>query len=102
VAEGKSRAAARHVRLAKKYERGKRFYMIPYSSWLAADGDDAGELVLYFTGHEITVKGRNLDTLIAGLEGQRVTFIQEFDAHLHEEPGDGEPCIESIEVAVSG
>lgn len=65
------------------------------------DGPYGTNFVLVYTFMMVLVRGRNLQTVIAALEGGMADFIQEFDADRWETPKDpAAPFIESIEVIV--
>jgi hypothetical protein len=53
----------------------KRSYVLPWSQFLSAEGDDV-EIRLAFTTHDILVRGGRLDSLLADLAAQRVARLQ--------------------------
>ena len=55
-----------------------------------------GEVILTFTTDAVIIRGRNLRPLYDELVRHNIDYIQEFDPYSHEEPGEGETCIESI------
>lgn len=65
------------------------------------DGPYGTNFVLVFTFMVVLVRGRNLQPVVAALEGGMADFIQEFDADRWKVPTDPKaPFIESIEVIV--
>jgi hypothetical protein len=53
----------------------KRCYVLPWSQFLSAEGD-GDEIRLAFTTHDVLVKGRGLDSLLADLAAQRIARLQ--------------------------
>ena len=53
----------------------KRSYVLPWSQFLSAEGD-GDEIRLAFTTHDVLVRGRSLDRLLADLASQRVARLQ--------------------------
>ena len=65
------------------------------------DGPYGTNFVLVFTFMVVLVRGRNLQPVVAALEGGMAEFIQEFDPDRWKAPADpNAPFIESIEVVV--
>ncbi len=54
----------------------KRSYVLPWSQFLSAEGDDV-EIRVAFTTHDVLVRGRGLDSLLADLAAQRVARLQQ-------------------------
>ena len=53
----------------------KRSYVLPWSQFLSAEGD-GDEIRLAFTTHDVLVRGRSLDPLLADLAAQSVARLQ--------------------------
>lgn len=66
-----------------------------YSYFAGMEFDASGVLVLYFTTHKVTVRGRNLRPVYEGLLDHSVGFLQEEDERYNDVP-EGETVITSI------
>jgi hypothetical protein len=54
----------------------KRTYVLPWSQFLYAEGDN-DEIRLTFSTHDVLVKGCNLDSLVAVLAANGIARLQE-------------------------
>jgi hypothetical protein len=69
---------------------------------LAYDGHFGTNFALFYDFMVVMVRGKNLQTLVAGLEMGTVDFIQEYHSELWDKPADDAAIIESIDIVVNG
>jgi hypothetical protein len=96
---GKDRVERLQIRRVKDPVRAPRYlqlYDITYDAHYGLN------FTLYFDHMMVMVRGKNLQGLVAALLTGTVDFIQEYHPDLWPQPGDGEPVIDIIHVAVKG
>jgi hypothetical protein len=73
--------------------------LLSYSELLQVDfdGENPAFIVLVFRHAMVTVRGRNLGELLAGLRTRLVAVIAQHDPQRHEPPARDAPVVESIE-----
>ena len=67
-----------------------------YSHLYSVHAEGKGRLLLTFTGHTVTIEGRNLHRLHDYLDAHRATKVRESDTHRSEFEGDGSEVVERI------
>jgi len=96
---GKDRVERLQIRRVLDPVRAPRYFQL-YD--IAFDGHYGLNFTLYFEHMMVMVRGKNLQGLVSALQLGTVDFIQEYHADLWPKPGDNDPVIESIHVAVPG
>ena len=96
---GKDRVERLRIRRVLDHVRSPRYLHLHDITY---DGYHGFNFVLYFEHLIVTVRGKNLQGLVAALENSTVDFIQEYHPEVWDKPADDAPIIESIEVIVRG
>ena len=74
-----------------------RCVALPYAYLTSINFDRTSGLKLKYTTHEVTITGRNLDSIYSGLRYHRVEFLKEGNERYDERP-EAEPFIVRMEV----
>lgn len=76
-----------------------RYLHLAFSHYLT--GDDGEELVIVFTTHEVTLKGRGLRVLLPDLQGESLEYVRAIPERYHALQGPDEAAVFSITVESS-
>lgn len=93
-------AAMRTLELDVRFKTGDR-WAFPYAYKTAIQFNLSGTITIYFSTHVVTIKGRNLASLYAGLIGHTVAEIQEQESEFDDSP-EGEAVVNALTVQPVG
>ncbi len=90
----------RALELDLRFKTGDR-WAFPYAYKTAIHFNLSGVITIYYSTHIVTINGRNLATLHAGLVGHTVAEIQEQESEFADVP-EGEPFVTAVTVQPIG
>lgn len=90
----------RALELDLRFKTGDR-WAFPYAYKTAIHFNLSGVITIYYSTHMVTINGRNLASLYAGLVGHTVAEIQERESEFADAP-EGEPFVTALTVQALG